>query len=157
MADRNWRYLLFLMAAHHPKEKLDHTIRIGLGRKNIYLCSRCTGVALGILGIFAASYFGFAVPTALIFPIIGFLPFFAVVDWFTQSAKLRQSNTVLRVSSGFLLGISEGLGFLLLFSGNWLGFLVAIGFAAVYAVSVYLIASRTRCLQAYLEELNRMS
>jgi uncharacterized membrane protein len=156
MAKRNWRYFMFLMAAHHPKEKLDHTIRIGLGTKNIYLCSRCTGVALGIAAIFIAGFLGFTLPGALTFTLIGVLPVFAAVDWFTQSAHLRQSNTALRIGSGFLLGISEGLGFLLLFSGNWLGFLVVVGLAALYAICVYVIASKTKCLQSYMDELNQV-
>ncbi len=156
MVKRNWRYFLFLMASHHPKEKLDHTIRIGFGQKCIYLCSRCAGIGFGIATIFIANFFGLLTFSGLLyFPLIGLLPLAAVVDWFTQSARLRQSNTGLRVGSGFLLGISEGLGFLLLLSGNWLGFLAAVGLAGVYAVCVYLIASKTKCLQSYIEELNR--
>lgn len=156
MVERNWRYFLFLLAAHHPKEKLDHTIRIGFGRKNVYFCSRCTGVALGIAAVFGAALFGLTLPAQYYLPVIGILPLFAVIDWFTQSARLRKSTTGLRVSSGFMLGLSEGFGFLLLFTGVYLGFLAAVGMAGLYALCVYLVASKTKCLQSYLEELNQI-
>ncbi len=157
MVERNWRYLLFLLASHHPKEKLDHTIHVGLGQKNLYLCSRCTGVALGMTAVFGANAFSLTFPAEFYLPLIGLLPLVAVGDWFTQSARLRQSKTWLRVCSGFLLGISEGLGLLLLFNGFYLSFLAAVGMAAIYALTVYLIASKTKCLQSYLEEMNRIA
>jgi uncharacterized membrane protein len=154
MADRNWRYLLFLLASHHPEKKLDHTIHVALLGKTVYLCSRCTGIAFGMLLVFGCSFFGLMVPDVFYFPLIGLLPIVAVADWFTQSARLRQSKTWIRVGSGFLLGISEGLGLLLLFTGFFLGFMAAVGMAAVYGVTVYLVAAKTKCLQSYVKEMN---
>jgi uncharacterized membrane protein len=154
MADRNWRYLLFLLASHHPEKKLDHTIHVTLGGKSVYFCSRCTGIAFGMIVVFGCSILGLAFPPAFIFPLIGFLPLVAVADWFTQSARLRQSRTWIRVGSGFLLGISEGLGLLLLFTGFFFGFLAAVGMAAIYGLTVYLVALKTKCLQSYLDEWN---
>jgi uncharacterized membrane protein len=156
MVDRSWRYFLFLLVAHHPKEKLDHTIHIRFRQKNVYFCSRCTGVALGMATVFGAAFFGLTLPSQYYLPVIGILPLFAVVDWFTQSAKLRKSSTGLRVSSGFLLGLSEGLGLLLLFSGVYLGFLAVVGMAGLYALCVYLVAAKTKCLRSYLEELHQI-
>jgi uncharacterized membrane protein len=156
MADRNWRYLLFLLASHHPEKKLDHTIRVAFGRKSVYLCSRCTGIAFGIMVIFGCSVLGLAVPPVFCFPLIGLLPIVAVADWFTQSARMRQSKTWIRIGSGFLLGISEGLGLLLLFTGFFFGFLAAVGMAAIYGLTVYLVAAKTKCLQSYLEEMNSL-
>ena len=106
--------------------------------------------------IFGASVFSLELPKDFFLPLIGILPSVAVVDWFTQSSKLRQSNTKLRVGSGFLLGISEALGLLLLVGGFFFSFLVAVCMAAVYAVTVYLIAAKTKCLQSYLNELNQI-
>jgi uncharacterized membrane protein len=156
MAKRNWRYLLFLLASHHPKEKLDHTIRIGLHGKNIYLCSRCTGVTFGMASIFAAKLFRYTFPITLYLPLIALLPLMAAVDWFTQSAKLRESTTWLRVTSGFFLGNSYALILLLLIGGFYLQFLFAFGIGAVYAISIYLIASKTKCLELYLNEMNQI-
>jgi uncharacterized membrane protein len=157
MVERNWRHFLFLMASHHPKEKLDHTIHVGVGQKNVYFCSRCTGIALGMSTVFGAALFGLTLPPQYFLPLIGVLPLFATVDWFTQSVHLRKSGTGLRLGSGFLLGLAEGLGFLLLFTGVYLGFLAAVGLAAIYALTVYLIARKTRCLQSYLEEMTQLS
>ena len=152
--NRNWRYLLFLLAAHHPKTKLDHTIRLSFGQKNIYLCSRCTGVGLGMATVFGATVFGVGFAQGFYLPLIGILPLLAVADWFTQSARLRHSNTPLRLGSGFLLGFAEALAILLLLRGNFLGFLAAVGLAVAYALAVYLIASKTGCLKSYIQELN---
>lgn len=155
MTHQNWRYLLFLLASHHPKEKLHRTIHIGVGGKNVYLCSRCAGVTLGIATIFAGNAFGLSFPVVVYLPLISFLPLMAVVDWFTQSAKLRESKTWLRLTSGFLLGNSEALCLQLLIGGLYLQFLVACGIASIYALSVYLIALKTKCLDAYLNELSQ--
>ncbi len=107
-----------------------------------------------MLAIFLSSVFGLVFPSVFVLPLIGLLPVVAVVDWFTQSARLRQSNTGLRVGSGFLLGIAEALSILLLVNGVFFSFLAAVGLAAAYALTVYFIAAKTKCLQSYLEELN---
>ena len=152
--NRDWRYLFFLLAAHHPKSKLDHTIRVGFGQKTIYLCSRCTGVGLGMTAVFGAAVFGVGFAQVFYLPLIGILPLLAVADWFTQSARLRHSNTLLRLGSGFLLGIAEALAILLLLRGNFLSFLAAVGLTAAYAGTVYLVAAKTGCLKCYIQELN---
>ena len=156
MEKRNWRYLLFLLASHHPKEKLNHTIRLGFRGKNVYLCSRCTGVALGMTAIFAAALLGRTLPLAFYFPFIALLPVVAVADWFTQSAKRRESKTWIRLTSGFLLGNSEALVLMLLIGGFYLQFLFALGVVAVYALSMYLIALKTKCLDEYLREMSQI-
>ena len=156
MVEHNWRYLLFLLASHHPKEKLDHTIPISFRGKQVYFCSRCTGVAFGMAAVFLTYIFGLSLPVVLYFPVIGVLPLVAVIDWFTQSANLRKSSTTLRVGSGALLGISEALCILFLFQGLFLSFLVALGVVGIYALSIYVIALKTRCLDAYLKEMNQM-
>ena len=156
MAKQNWRYLLFLMISHHPQERLHRTIRIGFKRKSIYICSRCTGTILGMTAIFAVNAFGLKFPIEFYLPLISFLPLVAAIDWFTQSAKLRESKNWLRVSSGFLLGNSEALVLLLIIDGFFLNFLVALGIASVYALSIYLIASKTKCLDLYLNEINKI-
>jgi uncharacterized membrane protein len=155
MVKQDWRYLLFLLVAHHPKEKLDHTIGVGFGNKKVHFCSRCTGLAFGMATIFATHLFGFGFSFSWYLPLIGLLPLAAIADWFTQSAGLRQSRTSLRVGSGFLLGISEALCVLLLFNGFFLSFLVAFGMAGAYALAVYLVARKTKCLDFYLKEMNQ--
>jgi hypothetical protein len=113
-------------------------------------------MAFGYAAIWGAALLGLTLPMQLYLPLICLLPLAAVVDWFTQSAKRRQSKTWLRVGSGFMLGISEALGLLLLFTGFYVEFLIVLGVAALYMFSIYIVASKTRCLNAYLKELNEV-
>ncbi|MCW4016142.1 MAG: DUF2085 domain-containing protein [Candidatus Bathyarchaeota archaeon] len=156
MVKQNWRYLLFLILSHHPPERLHRTIRIGFRRKHIYLCSRCTGKVLGIITIFSANAFGLKLPIDFCLLLISLLPLVATLDWFTQSAKLRESKNWLRISSGFLLGNSEALFLLLVIDGFFLYVLVALGIASIYAVLLYLIAAKTKCLDSYLTEISQI-
>jgi uncharacterized membrane protein len=156
MAKQNWRYLLFLIGSHHPPEKLHRTIRIGFRRKYVFLCSRCTGAALGIASILVANMFALRLPIEVYLPLISFLPLAAVVDWFSQSAKLRESKNWIRIISGFLLGSSEALFLLLIVNGFFLMALVSFGIASIYALSIYLIAAKTKCLDSYLNEINKI-
>jgi uncharacterized membrane protein len=156
MAKQDWRYFLFLLAAHHPKEKLDHTIRLQIAKKEIHLCTRCTGIAFGMTTAIAIFLLGCLPPGWVYLPFIAVLPLSAIIDWFTQSSKKRKSTTTIRLATGYFLGIAEGLGFELLFLGFYLQFLVAVGTALTYALGVYLIAYKTKCLDAYVNEINQM-
>jgi uncharacterized membrane protein len=156
MGKQNWRYLLFLLGSHHHPDRLHRTIRVSFNGKSVYLCSRCTGTGLGIIGVFAANTFGLSFPIGFYLPLISFLPLVAVVDWFAQSAKLRESKNWIRVSSGFLLGISEALFLLLIIKGFLFMFLVGLAIVFAYAFSIYLIAAKTKCLDSYIDELNQI-
>ena len=156
MGKQNGRYLLFLIVSHHPPERLHRTIRIGFRQKYFYICSRCTGTFLGIIAIFAANTFGLRFPIEFYLPLISLLPLVAAIDWFTQSAKLRESKNWLRIGSGFVLGNSEALFLLLIIGGFFLKVLVALGIASIYALSIYLIAAKTKCLDSYLNEINQI-
>jgi uncharacterized membrane protein len=156
MVKQNWRYLLFLLGSHHPPDRLHRTISLSFKGKRVYLCSRCTGTGLGIIGIFVINAFGFGFPIEFYLPLISFLPLVTIVDWFTQSAKLRESNNKIRVSSGLLLGTSEALLLLLIIKGFLLMFLAGLVIVFAYVFSIYLIAAKTKCLDIYLKELNQM-
>jgi uncharacterized membrane protein len=156
MTKRNWSYLLFLLLAHHPHERLHRTIHISLKRKKIYLCSRCTGTFLGITTILVTNLLGLRFPLEFYLPFISFLPLAAAVDWFTQSAKLRESKNFIRISSGFLLGNAEALFLILIMNGLALTFLFALAILSIYALSIYLIAVKTKCLDSYLNEINQI-
>jgi uncharacterized membrane protein len=156
MKDVDWRYIVFLLFSHHSRQKLDHTIHLNFKKHDLFICSRCTGIAAGLLAIFVPAIFGLTPPLELFVPLIALLPLVAVVDWFTHSAKMRQSKTWIRSSSGFFLGISEALGLLLLFKGFYFYFLIILGVALIYALTVYLIALKTKCLDTYLKEMNTL-
>jgi uncharacterized membrane protein len=154
MAEIDWHYLFFLLFAHHSPKKLDHTIRLSFRNKQLFICSRCTGIALGFVTVLFPAFFKVTIPLQFFIPLISILPLIAIIDWFTQSAKLRQSNTQIRVGSGFLLGVSEALGVLLLFYGFYFSFLITLGVAVIYTLSVYLIALKTKCLDSYMREMH---
>lgn len=105
--------------------------------------------------VFAAYFLRLSFPLWLYLPLIFVLPMPAMVDWFTQSCKLRESKNSLRVGTGFLLGIIEGLLLLLLINGVIYMFLVGITIIGVYAFSMYIIALKTGCLDSYMEDIKR--
>ncbi len=141
--------LLFLLLSHHKPEKLHRTIRIGLGEKNIYLCARCTGINIGIVSVCVAWFFNFNLPTWSYLPSLFILPAPSMVDWVTQSCKLRESRNSIRICTGFLLGICWGLFFLLLVKGMFFLFLYALAILGGYILLIYIIALKTKFLDTY--------
>ena len=117
MDKKDWHYLLFLLLSHHKPDKLHRTIHINIRGKTIYLCARCTGKYSALLSVFIAWFLGYGFPAWAYFPLFTFLPLPSVVDWFTQSCKLRESKNTIRVCTGFLLGIAEGLVLLTIVKG----------------------------------------
>jgi len=143
--------LLFLLLSHHKPEKLHRTIRIGLRERNVYLCARCTGISAGIVSVFVAWFFNFNLPTWLYFLLLSILPAPSMVDWVTQSCKLRESRNPIRICTGFLLGIGWGFFFLLLVKGMFNLFLYGIAILGVYVFAIYIIAWKTRFLDTYFD------
>jgi len=109
MNKEDWHLLLFLLLSHHRPEQLHRTIHVNFRGRNVYLCARCTGEYSGILSLFIAWFFGFEFPAWLYLPLISTLPLPSAFDWVTQSCKLRESRNTIRISTGFLLGITKGL------------------------------------------------
>jgi uncharacterized membrane protein len=153
MDKKDWHYLLFLLLSHHKPDKLHRTIHINIRGKAIYLCARCTGKYSALLSVFIAWFLGYGFPAWAYFPLFTFLPLPSVVDWFTQSCKLRESKNTIRVCTGFLLGIAEGLVLLTIVKGMLYLFLSALAVFATYVLSIYIIALKTRRLDSYLDEI----
>jgi uncharacterized membrane protein len=151
MDKQDWHLLLFLLLSHHPPEKLNRTIRLPFRGRNIYLCARCTGQLLGILSLLIAWFLGFELPAWLYLPLIVVLPLSGVIDWVTQSCKLRESRNTIRVSTGFLLGVTKGLYLLMLVKGWFYMLLLAIAIGGVYVLSICLVAWRTKLLDSYFD------
>ncbi len=151
MDKEDWHLLLFLLLSHHRPEKLHRAIRISFRGRNVYLCARCTGIYSGILCVFVTYFLGFDFPVWLYLPLLSVLPMPAAVDWVTQSCKLRESRNAIRTCTGYLLGISEGLFFLMLVKGMFYLFLYAFAILGVYIFSIYVIAWKTRFLDSYLD------
>jgi uncharacterized membrane protein len=153
MDKEDWHLLLFLLLSHHKTEKLHRTIHVGFRGRSIYLCARCTGTYSGILSVFVAWFLGYGFPAWLYLPLFSVLPIPCIVDWFTQSCKLRESRNPIRVCTGYLLGISEGLLLLTLVNGMFYSLFIALAISGAYFLSIYVIAWKTKCLDSYLDEI----
>ena len=152
---RDLHYLIFLMISHHPPGRLHRTIGLGFRGKKVYLCARCTGIYSSITGIFITYIVGFRFPLWVYLPLILFLPIPSVIDWFTQSSKLRESRNSIRVGTGLLLGIPAGLFILLIINGMLFMFLISLIIIGAYVLTIYFIAKKTKCLNSYLHELTQ--
>lgn len=151
MDKEDWRLLLFLLLSHHRPEKLHRTIHISIRGRDVYLCARCTGIYSGILSVFIVWLLGFSLPTWLYLPLLSILPFPSTIDWITQSCKLRESRNTIRICTGYLLGISEGLFLLILVNRMFPLFFYALVILGVYVFSIYVIAWKTKFLNSYLD------
>ena len=143
--------LMFFLLSHHSPKKLHRTIHIKIQGNDLYLCARCTGIWAGIISTLLAFFLGLSFPPGLYLLLLMVLPTPAMVDWVTQSCKLRESRNAIRIGTGFLLGIGWGLFFLLLARGMLHLFLFALMILGGYIFSVYLIARKTNFLDDYFD------
>lgn len=98
---------IYLLLAHHPYSELDRTVKICIGKTDLFLCTRCTGQYLGI--IVYLSFFLQEPTVNLLISSIILLPLPATLDWLTQTLKWRKSTTLIRLITGFLFGIWIGV------------------------------------------------
>lgn len=90
------RRLCFPLICHRKPERC-LTI---FGRKS-FLCSRCTGIVLGLIAALAFAPLRITMPSAMALTLI--LPM--LIDGFSQFFGLRVSNNLLRLATGFLFPI----------------------------------------------------
>jgi len=79
-----------------------------LGQRDLYLCARGLGRYSGLLAAFILNSF---MPIPLwLYPISFVLfPLPSTIDWALQKVGWRESRNAVRVPTGFLLGVSQGL------------------------------------------------
>ncbi|MDH4422384.1 MULTISPECIES: DUF2085 domain-containing protein [Bacillus] len=85
-------------------------------QKYIPLCTRCTGMLIGILLFPIYFYITPSFPMAIILSICAQIPL--LIDGFTQKWKWRSSTNLLRVTTGILSG--NGMGLLISSSIIWI-------------------------------------
>jgi len=151
MDKQDWHMLLLLLLSHHRPEKLNRTIHIRLEGKSIHICARCTGTYSAILMLLILWFLGFDFSVWLYLPLFSILPIPSTLDWITQSCKIRESRNAIRISTGFLLGVSQGLFLLMIVKGLFTLFLQALAIIGIYLFSVYVIAWKTKCLDSYFD------
>jgi uncharacterized membrane protein len=86
-----------------------HWITINFNGKQIRLCARCFGTIMGFSTIFLIlSLIGFKTSLNLIF-LCFILAAPGIIDWLTQSWKLRNGRNDLRIITGFTNGSAIAL------------------------------------------------
>ena len=140
----------FFMLSHHPYSRLSHTIRFGLGTKEVYLCARCTGIGIGMaVGLLYVNYlaYGFLQYPGLIVAFV--LP--ATLDWLFQVFRFKNSTNPRRLVTGALVGQAYLVGLVALARG-WFVLLLyyALVFAA-YGAILYVLFRITGVMNDYLE------
>jgi uncharacterized membrane protein len=105
------RQLYYLLLTHHPVSASDHTFYFQFGRTKVYLCSRCSGMIIGIiLSIFftdiVQQILGTQFNPELALFIIIIFPIPGLIDWGTQKLLFRKSTTESRLFTGFIIGVA---------------------------------------------------
>lgn len=104
----------FLLLAHHTRDNLSHTIRIPIGKREIYLCARCTAMYSALAISFFVFTFGinlFLLPfwvtlsVALVFGVP------VILSWSRQTITGRDNSNLTRITTG----IGGGIGLAMLF------------------------------------------
>lgn len=93
------------LIAHHEPEQFYKTIKFSLFNKNIRLCTRCTGIYLGIITTILYLLFSLSTPEILMSGIIYTFPIPAMLDWGLEKYGIYKGNNATRFVSGFMLGI----------------------------------------------------
>jgi uncharacterized membrane protein len=130
----NERHLYYLGLTHHPLSASDHTFYFQFGRTKLYLCSRCSGMILGIImsffftrlvqQIFETKFSSeVAILITIIFPIPG------LIDWGTQKLSSRTSTTESRLLTGFIIGVAAHF---ISFTGEYY-------FLTIFIVTLYFV------------------
>lgn len=132
--------LLFLLLSHHRADKLHRTIQVRIGQHDLYLCARGVGRYSGLI-------ISFILNIILSFPLwlysfsFVFFPLPSTIDWATQKIGLRESGNSIRVSTGFLLGVSQGLLIL--------SYMKGLRQTTVFGVTVLIIYFLCFCIARY--------
>lgn len=105
------RQLYYLLLTHHPVSASDHTFYFQFGRTKVYLCSRCSGMIIGIIMSVFFTYLvqqilGTQFNSELALYIVIIFPIPGLIDWGTQKLLFRTSTTESRLFTGFIIGVA---------------------------------------------------
>ena len=108
-----WKDILFMLLAHHDRNNLSHTIRISIGKREIYLCARCTAIysSLAISIVLFAYLINLSLLPTWITILISLtfgLP--VIVSWSKQTITNRDNSNTTRITTG----IGGGIGLAML-------------------------------------------
>lgn len=143
---------IYILLSHHPPNKLDHTIKIKFGKNPIYICARCSGLISGLIfSIAFAKYFDkiIIISYPIIF-VICLIP--GTLDWIYHHLNKWKSNNIIRVSTGFLLGIPIGLVISYTLYGNFLILAEFVVLSIGYLILLLFLFSKFPLLGMHLQE-----
>jgi len=143
---------IYILLSHHPPNKLDHTIKIEFGMNSIYICARCLGLISGLFfSIAFAKYFNKIILISYpIIYVICLIP--GTLDWIYHNLNKWKSNNIIRISTGFLLGIPIGIVISYTLYGKFLILAEFIMLSLGYLIVLLLLFSKLPLLGTHLQE-----
>ncbi len=93
------------LIAHHEPAQFHKTFRFRIFNSYIRLCTRCTGIYLGITATILLFLLAVNIPHFLQLIIIFAFPIPAIIDWGLDKYNLWKGSNTTRFVSGFMLGI----------------------------------------------------
>lgn len=95
----------FALIAHHEPAQYHKTLRFQIFNTYIRLCTRCTGIYLGIIATILLFMLAVKIPNTFQLLIIFAFPIPAMIDWGLDKYNLWKGSNTTRFVSGFMLGI----------------------------------------------------
>lgn len=134
--------IYFILLSHHLRENLNRTWKLNFREKQYFICSRCTGVASGLVTalLLRQTIVFFSQNSMLLLA----LPAFAMADWVLQTLKVHESKNPIRIASGFFLGLCWASMLYLLLT-DWSNIMLWI--TAVLYVAVFIVVLPIRLKQ----------
>lgn len=141
----------YALSHHEPAEycKCFHWKLLG---NDLYVCSRCLGIYLGIISCLVLGISTLFSPLFLIV-ILAVFPSLALVDWALYAFKGFKSHNLVRLTSGLLLGVAYFSGILMILSNKMTIFVILIGLCYI---CIALVLLRTKFLYKH-NKFSRLS
>lgn len=128
--------------SHHLPNEYYKCYLVKIRNRNIYICSRCLGIYLGILcGIFI--YFLNIFNEFISYFIISIFPLFTLIDWIISTFNIHKSYNFFRTFFGILLGIAYSFGVILFFREFPNYYVISIGLFYIL-ISLFLLFLRPK-------------
>jgi len=104
---RQPRVVFSMPLTHHVWEDRDHTVVVHFGGLQVHLCTRCTGMIAGVMGMLVLiDLVGFSVDPLVAIYLCAILPAPGLFIWSGQKFGLWTDKTPSRLLNGVLLGSS---------------------------------------------------
>ena len=141
--------LWFLLLSHHSYNKISHTIQLRIGQRRVCLCTRCTGIGIGML---AALFYG-NILSKMVAETPSLIIFFtmpAIIDWLFQVFGVSESTSIRRLATGALVGQSYFVLLAAIVDGSLSLLSYYLIVFAAYSIILYSLFRKTRVMDSYL-------